>query len=94
MAENVTIARPYAEAAFQLASRAGALGPWSEALDRLASMAADPQMRDCISDPKLSSRTTGRAFPRCRREPDCLPNSRIMSAFLSKTSVCSASRDP
>jgi len=53
MAENVTIARPYAEAAFQLASAGNALGPWSEALDRLAAVAADPQMRDCISDPKL-----------------------------------------
>ena len=53
MAENVTIARPYAEAAFQLASAGNALGPWSEALDRLAVVAADPQMRDCIADPKL-----------------------------------------
>ncbi len=53
MAENVTIARPYAEAAFQLASAGNALGPWSEALDRLACIAADPQMGDCISDPKL-----------------------------------------
>ena len=53
MAENVTIARPYADAAFELARGAGALGPWSEALDRLAVVAADPQMRDCIADPKL-----------------------------------------
>lgn len=53
MAENVTIARPYAEAAFQLASAGNALGPWSEALDRLAATATDPQMRDCISDPKV-----------------------------------------
>ncbi len=53
MAENVTIARPYADAAFELARGAGALGPWSEALDRLAALAADPQMRACIADPKL-----------------------------------------
>jgi len=53
MAENVTIARPYAEAAFQLASAGNALGPWSEVLDRLAAIAADSQMRDCITDPKL-----------------------------------------
>src|SRR5574340_1091368 len=53
MAENVTIARPYADAAFKLASGAGALGPWSEALERLAAIAADPVMRDCIDDPKL-----------------------------------------
>lgn len=55
MAENVTIARPYADAAFKLASGAGALGPWSEAMDRLAAIAADPTMRECINDPKLST---------------------------------------
>lgn len=55
MAENVTIARPYADAAFKLASGAGALGPWSEAMDRLATIAADPTMRECINDPKLST---------------------------------------
>jgi len=54
MAENLTIARPYADAAFKLASGAGALGPWSEALEKLAAIAADPTMRACISDPKLS----------------------------------------
>lgn len=55
MAENVTIARPYADAAFELARGAGALGPWSEALDRLAAVAADSNMRACINDPKLSA---------------------------------------
>ncbi len=55
MAENVTIARPYADAAFELARGAGALGPWSDALDRLASVAADANMRACINDPKLSA---------------------------------------
>ncbi|WP_341646564.1 F0F1 ATP synthase subunit delta [Thauera sp. SDU_THAU2] len=55
MAENVTIARPYADAAFELARGAGALGPWSEALDRLAALAADPDMRACIADPNLSA---------------------------------------
>ena len=55
MAENVTIARPYADAAFELARGAGALGPWSEALDRLARVAADPTMRACFTDPKLTA---------------------------------------
>jgi F-type H+-transporting ATPase subunit delta len=55
MAENVTIARPYADAAFQLARGAGALGPWSEALDRLAAVAADSSMKACFSDPNLSA---------------------------------------
>ena len=55
MAENVTIARPYADAAFELARGAGALGPWSEALDRLASVAADSDMQACFKDPNLSA---------------------------------------
>ena len=69
MAENVTIARPYAEAAaLELASAGNALGPWSEALDRLApSSPADPQMRDCITDPAPAA-AAGWAFPRCCRD--------------------------
>ena len=55
MAENVTIARPYAEAAFKLATGAGALGPWSEALDRMAAVAADPQMQACFTNPTLGA---------------------------------------
>ncbi|MBL8437855.1 MAG: F0F1 ATP synthase subunit delta [Zoogloeaceae bacterium] len=55
MAENVTIARPYADAAFKLAKGQGALGPWSEALEKLAQIVVDPAMRECINDPKLSA---------------------------------------
>ncbi|APR02998.1 F0F1 ATP synthase subunit delta [Thauera chlorobenzoica] len=55
MAENVTIARPYADAAFALARGANALGPWSEVLDRLALVAADSAMQACFTDPKLSA---------------------------------------
>ena len=62
MAENVTIARPYADAAFQLASGAGALGPWSEALERLAVVAAAPEIRDCIADPNLNAEQLVKLF--------------------------------
>ena len=55
MAENVTIARPYADAAFKLALGEGALGPWLEALDRLAAVAADPTVHECLTDPKLTA---------------------------------------
>ncbi|MBW7861300.1 MAG: F0F1 ATP synthase subunit delta [Rhodocyclaceae bacterium] len=55
MAENVTIARPYADAVFALARGSDALAPWSEALDRLAEIASDPAVQDCIRDPKLST---------------------------------------
>ncbi|MDR1227568.1 MAG: F0F1 ATP synthase subunit delta [Azoarcus sp.] len=55
MAENVTLARPYADAAFELAQGAGALASWSEALDRLAAIAGDAGMQTCIADPGLSA---------------------------------------
>lgn len=54
MAENVTVARPYAEAAFALAKAGGALTAWQAALARMAAAAADDQMRTCMADPRLS----------------------------------------
>lgn len=57
MAENVTLARPYAEAAFQLARSANSpavLEAWSEALSRLSAVAAQPEMEECIGNPRLS----------------------------------------
>ncbi len=55
MAENVTIARPYADAAFELAKGVDALGPWSEALDKLAMIVRDPSVRECIGNPRLTA---------------------------------------
>ncbi len=55
MAENVTLARPYAEAAFQLALGTNALGSWQQALERMASIATDTQMGECIANPRLLS---------------------------------------
>jgi F-type H+-transporting ATPase subunit delta len=62
MAENVTLARPYAEAAFQLARANSALGPWQQALDRMAAVAADAQMLDCIANPRLLSSQVAQLF--------------------------------
>ncbi|GAB4061864.1 F0F1 ATP synthase subunit delta [Uliginosibacterium sediminicola] len=54
MAENVTLARPYAEAVFALARDAGTLDTWSGVLSRLAQVAADADVRDCLANPSLS----------------------------------------
>lgn len=62
MAENVTLARPYAEAAFQLARANNALGPWQQALDRMAAVAADAQMVECIGNPRLQSSQVAQLF--------------------------------
>lgn len=55
MAENVTLARPYAEAAFDLARAANALPAWRDALMRMAAVAADPAMHDVIGNPRLKA---------------------------------------
>jgi F-type H+-transporting ATPase subunit delta len=53
MAENLTLARPYAEAAFQLAKSGKALVAWSDALSRLSAVVARPEMEECIGNPRL-----------------------------------------
>jgi F-type H+-transporting ATPase subunit delta len=55
MAENVTVARPYAEALFQLARDAGRLPAWSQVLAQLAAIAGDPTVDECFRNPELSS---------------------------------------
>lgn len=55
MAEVTTIARPYAEAIFSLADKAGALQAWSEALARLAAVAAAPELEPLYGNPKVTA---------------------------------------
>ncbi len=54
MAESLTIARPYAEAAFKLARDAGTLPAWSDALGRLAAVASNRAARELLGNPRLS----------------------------------------
>lgn len=53
MAERTTIARPYADAAFQIAREENALGRWSEMIQLARAIADDPQMSDALTSPKL-----------------------------------------
>ena len=55
MAEIATVARPYAEAAFEAAIDKNALGAVHDALQVLAAIAADPQTRSAISNPRVSA---------------------------------------
>jgi F-type H+-transporting ATPase subunit delta len=55
MAESLTIARPYAEAAFNLARERNALPSWSGALSRLAVVAGTETARDLVGNPRLSA---------------------------------------
>ncbi|MFO7603987.1 MAG: F0F1 ATP synthase subunit delta [Gammaproteobacteria bacterium] len=54
MAEKSTIARPYAQAAFDLAQQAGELKQWSEMLQFAASVATDKQMSSLFDSPRLT----------------------------------------
>ncbi len=54
MAELATIARPYAEAAFEVADATGKLAAWAGALGRLAAVAVDPEVRRLLGDPGVT----------------------------------------
>jgi F-type H+-transporting ATPase subunit delta len=55
--DSTTIARPYAEAAFAVARSSNTLDSWSQALNRLAAIVADPQIAAHIGNPNLSDQT-------------------------------------
>ena len=54
MAELTTIARPYAEAAFRLASENRALPAWLSMLKLVGAVVADPAMAAALDNPKLT----------------------------------------
>jgi len=53
MSQPLTLARPYARAAFELASSGRALGEWSSKLAFAAQAAADPQVRALFGNPRV-----------------------------------------
>ncbi len=53
MAEKSTLARPYANAIFQLAREQGELAKWSGMLQLIAVVAEDPTMRQLIGNPEF-----------------------------------------
>ncbi|ADE16959.1 ATP synthase F1, delta subunit [Nitrosococcus halophilus Nc 4] len=55
MAEKITIARPYANAVFELAQAQGNYDQWSGALNAFADLARDPEIQILIDDPRYTS---------------------------------------
>lgn len=55
MAELATVARPYAEAAFKIASEQRALPVWGEMLKLSAAVMRDPAMQSAIDNPRLGT---------------------------------------
>src|SRR5437868_5681046 len=55
MAEPTTVARPYAEAAFELAREQNALPVWSEMLRFATTIVADERVTRALENPRLST---------------------------------------
>ena len=55
MAELATIARPYAEAAFELARDEQALPAWSDMLRFAATIVTDPRVAQALDNPRLDN---------------------------------------
>ncbi len=62
MAEKSTIARPYAQAVFEMAKSQKDYSGWSESLQLAAAVAADPDMKALIFNPRLSKDQLGELF--------------------------------
>ena len=54
MAERTTIARPYAEAVFRLASETSSLQRWNDVLDFYAIAVADENLAYALGDPRIT----------------------------------------
>jgi F-type H+-transporting ATPase subunit delta len=55
VAERATIARPYAKAAFQYARAANGFAEWSQGLQTLAEIVADPRVAQLTKAPSLTA---------------------------------------
>jgi F-type H+-transporting ATPase subunit delta len=54
MADRITIARPYARAAFEEARAHQGLGPWSDALKIAAEVVRDPRVQSLLGNPHVT----------------------------------------
>ncbi|MDG0998996.1 MAG: F0F1 ATP synthase subunit delta, partial [Gammaproteobacteria bacterium] len=62
MAEPVTLARPYAKAAFQSARDNDTLATWSESLRDIALVADDTKVREVLCSPLLTAEDQAATF--------------------------------
>lgn len=64
MTQPLTIARPYARAAFEIAAASGTQNAWAEKLAFAAEVAAQPQVVALFGDPRLSPQALASLFMR------------------------------
>ena len=53
MDESITLARPYAQAAYRQAERERAVDAWSEGMELLAAVTGDPDLARLLADPRV-----------------------------------------
>ena len=53
MDDAITLARPYAHAAYRQAEREGAVDTWSEGMELLAAVTGDPDLAKLLADPRV-----------------------------------------
>jgi F-type H+-transporting ATPase subunit delta len=54
MAEKITLARPYAKAIFELASKDNAIDSWMEKLDLLSQVSSVDEVLDVVKNPEIN----------------------------------------
>ncbi|CAG2150024.1 F0F1 ATP synthase subunit delta [Cupriavidus plantarum] len=71
MAESATIARPYAEALFRVASQAdaGNVGAWSDLVSEMGQVAANPDMKALADDPNVPGQKLAEVFLSVLKSP-------------------------
>lgn len=62
MADPITLARPYAKAAFEASLEAEALGEWSRMLGVAAAVAGQPAVHAALTDPGMSRQQAAAMF--------------------------------
>ena len=55
MADNITVARPYAQAVFEVANEAGELGKWSDSLAIAGQLMADSALVEYLGNPEFNN---------------------------------------
>lgn len=53
MDDAITLARPYAQAAYRQAERESAVDTWSEGMELLAAVTGDPELANLLADPRV-----------------------------------------
>jgi F-type H+-transporting ATPase subunit delta len=62
MADLITLARPYAKAAFQFAQAQNSLGKWSEMLALLANLTSEAKVQQVLASPNLTVQQQAQAL--------------------------------